>query len=82
MGAGREGLGYKTEDYVNKTSRRSDLSSKVRVESELWTPSGQEVRQATQEHQVGQPPHGEQQGLILHSQDPDTLAKNSSSGNW
>lgn len=44
------GLGYKTRDYVNKIFRCSNLFSKVRVESELWTPSGQEVRQATQEH--------------------------------
>lgn len=77
MGAGREGLGYKTKDYVNKTSRWSDLSSEVREESEGRTPSGQEVRQATQEHQVGQPHHGEQQALTSHPQAPDTLAKNS-----
>lgn len=31
----------KTEDYVNKTSRCSNLSPKVTMESEMWTPSGQ-----------------------------------------
>lgn len=74
MGAGRERLEYKTKDYINKTSRCSNLSSKVRLESEMWTPSGQ-VRQATQKHQSGQPDHGEQQVLILHPKDPEALAK-------
>lgn len=59
MGSGREELGYKTKDYVNKTSRRSNLSSEVTEEPERWTPSGKEVRQATQEYQVGQPHDGE-----------------------
>lgn len=40
MGSGREELGYKTKDYVNKTSKCSNLSSGVTVESERWTPSG------------------------------------------
>lgn len=40
----------------------------------MWTPSGQKVRQATQEHQVGQPRQGEQRVLAR--------AKNSQPGNW
>lgn len=76
-GAGRGGIRTENYNYVNKTSTCSNLSSKGRMESEMWTPSGQKVRKATQEHQLGQPHHGEQQVLILHPQDPDTLAKNS-----
>jgi hypothetical protein len=67
---------HKTKDYVNKAFRCSDLSSKVRMESEMWTPSGQ-VKEATQEHLLGPPHRGERQILILHPQDPDMLAKNS-----
>lgn len=82
MVAGREELGYKTRDYVNKTSRCSNRAFKVRAESETRTPSGQKVRDITQEHQVGQPHHPEQQVLVLHPQDPDTLAKSPRSGRW
>lgn len=42
----------------------------------MWIPSGQKVRQATQEHQVGQPRHGEQWILILQPEDSSALAKN------
>lgn len=52
------------KDYVNKICRRGALSSEVAEESVVWTPSGQKVRQATQEHQVGQPHPGEPRVLI------------------
>lgn len=43
----------------------------------MRTPAGHRVSKATQEHHAGQPCRGAQQVLILHAQDPHTLAKDS-----
>lgn len=49
------------------------------MESETWTPAGK-FKEAIQDHQLGPAPSEEQQILILHPRDPDTLAKNSKRG--
>lgn len=50
------------------------------MESETWTPAG-EFKEAIQDHRLGPASSAEQQFLILHPRDPDTLAKNSKGGN-